>query len=51
MINSTKVGNFIMNKRKEKVMKHVQQFYDCYEIGRIECGNNKIEFENRINWV
>lgn len=38
-------------ERKEKVMKHVQQFYDCYEIGRIECGNNKIEFENRINWV
>ena len=38
-------------EHKEKVMKHVQQFYDCYEIGRIECGNNKIAFENRINWV
>ena len=38
-------------EHKEKVMKHIQQFYDCYEIGRIECGNNKIEFENRINWV
>ncbi len=41
----------VPEERKEKVMKHIQQFYDCYEVGKIECGGNKVEFENRINWV
>lgn len=41
----------VPEEQKDKVMKHIQQFYDCYEIGRIECGDNKVEYENRINWV
>ncbi len=41
----------VPEEQKEKVMKHIQQFYDCYEIGKIECGDNKVEYENRINWV
>jgi len=38
-------------KEKDLVMKHINQFYDCYEIGRIEKGDVKVEFENRINWL
>ena len=38
-------------KDKAAVMKHVQQFYDCYEIGTIEMGDVKVQFENRINWI
>lgn len=38
-------------KDKERVMKHISQFYDCYEIGTIERGNNKVKFANRINWL
>lgn len=36
---------------KDFVMKHVQESYDCYEIGKIEKGNVKVAFENRINWL
>ncbi len=36
---------------KEFVKKHVGNFYDCYEIGRIERGNPKIVFKNQINWL
>lgn len=38
-------------KDKTTVMKHINQFYDCYEIGKIEMGENKVVFENRINWL
>ena len=41
----------VPEEHKDKVMKHIQQFYDCYEIGQIVCGENKVEYENRINWV
>jgi len=41
----------VPQKDKAAVMKHVQQFYDCYEIGTIETGEVKIQFENRINWI
>lgn len=41
----------VPQKDKTAVMKHVQQFYDCYEIGTIESGDVKVEFENRINWI
>lgn len=36
---------------KAAVMKHVSQFYDCYEIGQIESGDNKVVFEEHINWL
>lgn len=35
----------------EQIMKHINQFYDCYEIGRVEMGKGKVKFENRINWL
>lgn len=37
--------------RKEYVMKHVNNFYPCYEIGTIEFNEQKILFENRISWL
>lgn len=41
----------VSQKNKGEVMKHISQFYDCYEIGTIEAGDRKVEFENRINWL
>lgn len=41
----------VAQKDKNAVMKHIGQFYDCYEIGIIEEGVNKVVFENRINWL
>ena len=38
-------------KDKAAVMKHINQFYDCYEIGMIETGSCKVSFENRMNWL
>ncbi len=36
---------------KEAVIRHVSQYYDCYEIGRIERGTRKVSLEGRLNWV
>lgn len=33
------------------VMKHINQFYACYEIGTIEKGEKKVVFEKRMNWL
>lgn len=41
----------VSQKHKAAVMKHIQKYYDCYEVGLIEKGNEKIVFENRLNWV
>ena len=41
----------VAQKDKVAVIKHISRFYDCYEIGTIEMGDNKVEFENRINWL
>lgn len=41
----------VAQKDKELVMNHINQFYDCYEIGIIEKGNSKVKFENRMNWL
>lgn len=41
----------VPKEHKAAVMKHVQKYYDCYEIGEIEKGNEKIVFENKLNWV
>lgn len=44
--------NLVVAQRdKDMVMKHISQFYDCYEIGKIEKGDNKIVFEKRMNWL
>lgn len=41
----------VSQKDKETVMKHISQFYDCYEIGTIEKGERKVVFENRPDWL
>ncbi len=44
--------NLVVSQRdKDIVMEHINQFYECYEMGKIEKGDNKIVFENRINWL
>lgn len=44
--------NIVVNERnKGQVINHVAKYYDCYEIGKIKAGNEKIEFVNRLNWV
>ena len=44
--------NVVVSQRsKDMVMKHIQQFYDCYEIGKIEKADNKIAFEGRMTWL
>lgn len=41
----------VSGKNKNTVMKHINQYYDCYEIGTIEKGNQKVVFEKKINWL
>lgn len=41
----------VPQKSKDMVMKHVQKYYDCYEIGKIVSGSEKVVFEKRINWL
>lgn len=41
----------VSEKHKEMVMRHVNRFYDCYEIGTIESGSRKIVFENGLGWL
>ncbi len=44
--------NVVVSQRsKDMVMKHIQRFYDCYEIGKIEKADNKIAFEGRMTWL
>lgn len=38
-------------KCKEQVMKHVSSYYDCYEIGQIKSGGQKIKFTGRPDWI
>lgn len=47
------VGFIVVAAQKDKaaVMKHINQFCECYEIGMIEKGESKVRFENRINWL
>lgn len=41
----------VPREKKNMVMKHINQFYDCYEIGNIEKGEYKVAFEQRMNWL
>ena len=41
----------VSQKDKDAVMKHINRFYDCYEIGRVEKGDEKVRFENRMSWL
>lgn len=40
----------VPQSEKETVIKHINQFHDCYEIGTIQKGPAKIIFKNRIHW-
>ena len=35
----------------ERVQSHVQAYYDCYEIGKIALGEQKVELHGDINWA
>lgn len=41
----------VAQKDKDAVMRHINRFYDCYEIGIVEKGEQKVVFENCINWL
>lgn len=41
----------VSERDRNMVMKHINQFYECYEIGKIEKGENKVVFENRMSWL
>lgn len=41
----------VAQKDKDSVMKHIHEFFDCYEIGTVEKGEQKVVFENRMNWL
>lgn len=41
----------VAQKDKDAVMRHINQFYDCYEIGAIEKGDSKVVFEKKMNWL
>lgn len=47
------VGLVVVVPERDKgiVMKHINTFYPCYEIGIIEKGENKIVFDRKINWL
>lgn len=47
------VGFNLVVSRKDVafVRKHINQFHECYEIGEIEKGENRVVFEKRINWL
>lgn len=38
-------------KYKEAVIRHVSNYYDCYEIGTIVSDKKKISFEKHVNWL
>ena len=41
----------VAQEDKDAVMKHINRFYDCYEIGSVEKGDMKVGFENRVSWL
>ena len=41
----------VAEKDAATVIRHISEFYDCYEIGRIRYGEEKVEFVNRLVWV
>ncbi len=41
----------VSGESSRAVSQHIAKYYDCYEIGRIEKGTEKVMFEGRINWI
>ncbi|MDB7083489.1 phosphoribosylformylglycinamidine cyclo-ligase [Erysipelatoclostridium ramosum] len=55
MLNTFNLGvgfNVVVSQQdKRQVMEHLSEYYPCYEIGVIENGQDKVEFENKLNWL
>ena len=55
MLNTFNMGVGLMlvvpEKAKDKVIKHISKSYDCYEVGVITKGNERIKFTGRLKWV
>ena len=53
MLNTFNCGvgfNVVVSQQdKRQVMEHLSEYYPCYEIGVIENGQDKVEFENKLN--
>ena len=47
------VGMNIVVDQKDapSVIRHISKFYDCYEIGRIRSGEERVGFVNRLEWI
>ena len=47
------VGLVLVTSQRDKgaVIDHIKQFGDCYEIGTVVRGDEKVRFEGRINWL
>lgn len=44
--------NLVVNpKNKDEVIKEVSKFFDCYEIGEIASGEEKVIFKKNLNWI
>lgn len=41
----------VSQEERTRTVRHISQFYDCYEMGQIQKGSNKIVFEKRMNWL
>ncbi|MCH5252599.1 MAG: phosphoribosylformylglycinamidine cyclo-ligase [Lachnospiraceae bacterium] len=41
----------VKQENKKSVMDHVSHYYNCYEIGKIEKGVDKVNLVNRLTWV
>lgn len=46
------VGFMIVAEKEEekKVVDTVQKYYECYEVGKIAKGRNKVVFSGSIDW-
>lgn len=36
---------------KESVIKHISRFYECYEMGQIVAGEEKVVLQGNLNWL
>lgn len=46
------VGLVVVTKKifANYIIKHISKYYNCYEIGSITTGENKVVFENNLKW-
>ena len=54
MLNTFNCGvglNIVVSPEcKEEVMAKINEFFDCYEVGTVKKGEEKVTFVNHINW-